>query len=255
MTTLTQFQDALIEAIYAQPSNDESLPAFAAQPGFQVYRNTVLKACIDALQANFPTVERLVGTIWLRDACSIYVRTHRPTDVRLMEYGADFPNFLEAFAPARELPYLPGVARLDRLWLDVHCAADEPPVDPASLATLDPVTLANIVLRVAPCARWQWFPDSPIYSIWRINREGGEWRNDIAWHGEGVLLTRPEGAVNWQAASAGVCAFLDACTRGWTLGRAALAACETEPALEVDRMFAQLLTSGCFAAAHAVNAP
>ena len=28
---------------------------------FAVYRNTVLKGCIDALQANYPTVGQLVG--------------------------------------------------------------------------------------------------------------------------------------------------------------------------------------------------
>jgi hypothetical protein len=33
----------------------------ARQPGFAVYRNTVLKGCIDALQANYPTVHALVG--------------------------------------------------------------------------------------------------------------------------------------------------------------------------------------------------
>ena len=31
------------------------------QPAFAVYRNTVMKACIDALQANYPAVTRLVS--------------------------------------------------------------------------------------------------------------------------------------------------------------------------------------------------
>jgi len=255
MTSLARFHDDFVKALYAQGSGGEPLPAFAAQRGFNVYRNTVLKTCIDALQANYPTIDRLVGSAWLRELCSAYVRLHRPTDVRLIEYGADFADFLERSSLEHELDYLPDVARLDRMWLDVHSAADEPCIDVDAVASIAPDALANTVLCVSPSARWRWFPAYPIYTIWRTNREVGEWRGDIAWQGEGVLMTRPDGAVRWQAASVGTCAFLDACAGGVSLARAAQAATEIEPALALDRMFAQLLTSGCFAADCAANAP
>jgi hypothetical protein len=255
VTPLAQFQDDFVRALYAQGPGEEPLPAFAAQRGFEVYRNTVLKTCIDALQANYPTLDRLVGSAWLRERCSAYVRLHRPTDVRLIQYGADFADFLERASLGPELGYLPDVARLDRMWIDVHGAADAACIDVDAVASIAPDALATTVLHVAPSARWRWFPVHPIYTIWRINREAGEWREDIAWQGEGVLMTRPDGAVRWQTASAGTCAFLDACADGVPLERAAQAATQIEPALAVDRMFAQLLTSGCFAADEAANAP
>jgi hypothetical protein len=34
-------------------------------PALAVYRNTVAKGCIDALQANYPAVHTLVGSDWL----------------------------------------------------------------------------------------------------------------------------------------------------------------------------------------------
>lgn len=66
---LSHFQDAFSAALFQgdidhsarSPSEVQALPALQAQPGFAVYRNTVLKACIDALQANYPTVNQLVG--------------------------------------------------------------------------------------------------------------------------------------------------------------------------------------------------
>ena len=255
MTSLAQFQDDFVRALYAQGPAEEPPPAFAAQPGFDVYRNTVLKTCIDALQANYPTIDRLVGSASLRGLCAAYVRLHRPTDVRLIQYGADFADFLERASLGRELGYLSDVARLDRMWLDVHGAADASSIDVDAIASIAPDALAITVLRVAPSARWRWFPVHPIYTIWRINREAGKWRKDMAWHGEGVLMTRLDGAVRWRDASAGTCAFLDACAAGIPLERAAQAAIQIEPALAVDRMFAQLLTSGCFAADDAANAP
>ena len=70
MTTSTsgalgRFQDAFAHALFAPET--ESAPevrALAAQPAFAVYRNTVMKGCIDALQANYPAVARLVGELF-----------------------------------------------------------------------------------------------------------------------------------------------------------------------------------------------
>lgn len=70
-TSLRQFQDAFALALLdplVQPA--ARIAQLARQPGFAVYRNTVMKACIDALQANFPSVARLVGEAWFRAAAT-----------------------------------------------------------------------------------------------------------------------------------------------------------------------------------------
>lgn len=69
-----------------------------------VYRNTVLKGMIDALLANFPTAERLVGSEWLSAAAREFALAHPPRVPSLLAYGAEFPAWLRGFAPARELP-------------------------------------------------------------------------------------------------------------------------------------------------------
>ena len=58
---LCAFQDAFAEALLAPSgavANSPELTRLIAQPGFAVYRNTVMKGCIDALQANYPAVGR-----------------------------------------------------------------------------------------------------------------------------------------------------------------------------------------------------
>ena len=104
------------------------LAGLVAQPGFAVYRNTVMKGCVDALQANYPSIAGLVGEAWFRAAAVVHARAHPPLRPTLLDYGAGFAEFLAAFEPARELPYLPDVARLDRCWTDAHVARDEVPV-------------------------------------------------------------------------------------------------------------------------------
>ncbi|MGH8808915.1 MAG: DNA-binding domain-containing protein, partial [Noviherbaspirillum sp.] len=96
---LTQFQDRFSQALFA-PEPAPDIAALARQPGFAVYRNTVMKGCIDALQANYPSVTRLVGEEWFRAAAAIYVVEHGPRDARLLYYGEQFPDFLEGFDPA-----------------------------------------------------------------------------------------------------------------------------------------------------------
>ena len=255
---LARFQDDFAHALLA--SEDEALqalPGLAGQPGFAIYRNTVLKACIDALQANHPAVARLVGQAWFRAAAGHYAQAHPPSDTRLLEYGADFAGFLRGFEPAAELPYLPGVARLDRLWIEAHVAADAPPLEAGAISKLVPEQLARAVLKPHPAARWAWFPAQPIYTLWRAQREAGEDEPvdlaEIAWQGEGALLTRPGDALAWIALDEAGCVFLDACAAGRPLGAAAQSALEAKPDTELAGLMAQLLRAGAFTSLHFIE--
>ena len=137
MSALASFQDAFAQALTAPDAPVSTyLGRLVSQPGFAVYRNTMMKGCIDALQANYPAVARLTGESWFRAAAAVYVRETPPDDPSLLRYGASFAAFLARFEPTRELPYLPDVATLDRLWTVAHMARDEPVLDAALLAQL-----------------------------------------------------------------------------------------------------------------------
>jgi hypothetical protein len=246
--SLESFQDAFVEALFGTESSE--MKSLTAQPGFAVYRNTVLKGTTDALVANFPTIERLVGTDWLQGAAALHARLSPPMDPRLLYYGADFPAFLDSFEPAREMPYLGDVARLDLLWTHVHCAADEPGIDMNTLAQLASTDLASIGLTPRAACRWIWFPHSPAYTIWRVNREQLHMPEELNWQAEGALLTRKAGRLHWQAASAADCAFLDACAAQLPLGLAADRAIEVEPDVNLENLIVRLVSADAFAAAH-----
>ncbi|MEJ8859705.1 DNA-binding domain-containing protein [Variovorax robiniae] len=237
---LAAFQSGLAAALLDQ---DAKL-ALASQPAFAVYRNTVMKGCLYALEANYPSVARLVGSDWFRAAAAIYVTTRPPRDGRMLNYGADFPDFLAGFEPAGDLPYLPGVARLDQAWTQAHVAADADPIDGAWLAALSPEALGNVRIAPHPAARWQWFADAPIYTIWQRNRSASDNADEIAWLGEGALLTRPQDAVIWREASLADCAFLDACAEGMPLADAAVAAVTAQADADIADLLFGLLRAG-----------
>ncbi|MBK6982435.1 MAG: putative DNA-binding domain-containing protein [Betaproteobacteria bacterium] len=244
---LARFQDAFSRALLApDAAPDEAIAGLVVQPAFAVYRNTVMKGCIDALQANFPSVARLVGEEWFRAAASVHAATALPTEASLLRYGDTFPGFLAGFAPAAELPYLADVARLDRFWTEAHAAADEEVLDLAAIAAVGPDQLADATLHPHAAARWAWFADAPIYTIWRRNREQSDDASEFEWRGEGALLTRPGDAVRWTALSAAGCRFLDACAKGEPVATALDAALETDAGLNPLPLLSALLETGAF---------
>jgi len=235
------FEDDFVTALF-----DSTAPApVSGQAAFAVYRNTVMKGCIDTLQANYPAVQRLTGEHWFRRAAAAYVRSSPPTSPVMLTYGEGFDRFLREFAPAADLTYLPDVALLDRLWLQCHVASDAAVVDGSALTGMDPSVMAASVLRPHPAARWRYFESCPAYTIWSRNRAQVD-VGDLDWKPEGALLTRPDETVRWIAAGAEVCALLDSCARGETLEQAAQACLTANPQADLIRIIATLIEQGAF---------
>lgn len=248
-TTLRDFQDDFARALFEASGSDARprLRAIAAQPGFAVYRNTVMKGCIDALQANFPAVQAIVGEEWFRAAAAVYVKGHPPRTPTLLEYGEDFEAFITGFEPAVSLPYLSHVAKLDRYWTEAHIARDEAPLVPEGLAGLDAEALARCRLHPHASARWAYFEDAPAATIWRCNREGdAQSLAEIDWRGEGLLLVRPHAAVEAVDLDAAGCAFISACAEGGTLADAAALALACDANTDLSALIARLLGAGAF---------
>lgn len=240
------YEDAFVSALMdpAAPGPD----GLAIQAAFAVYRNTVMKGCVDALQGNYPAVTRLLGEQGFRAIASAFVRIHPPGTPLMVSYGEGFDAFLSAHEVAVELPYLPAVAKLDRFWTQCHLARSGPVLPVDALTGMDPDAIAACVLHVHPAARWEYFEDCPAYSIWSRNRVEDANQDDLDWQAEGALLTRPFDSVQWTTLDAGACALLDSCARGQSLDDAAAECLRRNPEADLTRIIATLLRHGAFAA-------
>jgi hypothetical protein len=89
-----------------------------------VHRNNVVSSLIDALADAFPVTQAMVGSEFFRAMAAVFVRRHPPRSRVLAHYGSDLPAFIERFEPARPLPYLPDLARLEHARLRACHAAD-----------------------------------------------------------------------------------------------------------------------------------
>lgn len=237
---------AAIEAWRSGELPDETLPE-AFDPGFAVYANTGLQACIAALEANFPSVAQWLGEPWFRPLAGHFARLHPPTDVRLILYGETFAEFLRECEPDSDWPYLQHLAQLDRMWTQAHVAADAVPLDFARWAAQDPGRLAAAPLQLAPSTHWHGDTALPVWDLWTTARAADIERFTLPWRGQAVLITRPVDEVLCCEIDAAGCAFLQACAQGLPLADAAEAALQAAPEADLQVLLSTLFAQGAFA--------
>lgn len=136
-------------------------------PRYAVHRNNVVASLIDALQTSFPVTLQLVGVDFFRGMARSFVLS-QPLHSRILVWvGRDFPAFIEGFAPARGLAFLPDLARLEWLRICAYHAADQSSLSPQALAQplSHPDSLAQLRLSLHPSVQLLNSPFA-VYSIW-----------------------------------------------------------------------------------------
>ena len=215
--------------------------------GLAIYRNTVFKGLADAIAASFPTVLKVVGEDWMRQAAIRFARANPPDRAALVQYGVAFPQWLAGFEPAGDMPYLADLARLDRLWTEVHLAADCEPMGGGELAALAPDTYTDVTLRLVPAVRIARF-DTSVVDLWLALRPR-ETPDDVELkpYGQFALLWRPTGEVRTKILTPAAFSFLTGCANGDSLASAAEVAVALGSPQEFSLLFADLIASGVFA--------
>ncbi len=121
------------------------------------------------LQAKFPATERIVGEDFFAAMARVFVTAHPPRSKILHTYGDDFGDFIAAFEPAAELPYLADVARLEAARTRAYHAADADPLTAAAFRTSrSGPAIGSMRLTLHPslqivCSR------HPVVTIWSMN--------------------------------------------------------------------------------------
>ena len=248
MTTLhsqDQFAMALLDPSHPVPRGITTARGEADETRFAVYRNNVMVSLSKALAQRFPVTVRLVGENFFNGMARAFVRNSPPASPLMFAYGDGFPDFIQDFAPAAVLPYLPDVARLEAAWSRAYHAADAEPLDLDRLAMAGSTDLAIIRLDPHPAAALVGSPYA-IGSIWQAHH-GETVRIDTANTPEHVLVTRRAFDVAVFIIAAADAAFAEALFSGATLGEAGAATLVTHPDFDFGRCLVGLASLGAFA--------
>jgi hypothetical protein len=179
-----------------------------------VYRNNILGNYRRALAATYPVVQRLVGGSLFDAAIAAFVRAHPSRHGDVNRYGGELARFLGAYPPARELAYLPDVARLEWAIDQANIAADASSLDLAALAAVPLDTLGELRFALHPSAQIV-KSRYPIFRIWQVNQTGfsGDDHVDPGSGGDALLVRRAPDGVTIERLAPGEHAFLAALAR------------------------------------------
>jgi hypothetical protein len=237
--TQAEFAAALFSAHAPVPPSIKGSALRRADRRFAVYRNNVTVGLVEALAARFPVVKRLVGDEFFAALARNYVRHEPPLSPLLIHYGATFANFVQHFEPAKPLPYLADVARLEYArGRAYHCADVDPlPREVFSALSGDRVGAARLTLHPSVSVIGSAFP---LFSIWQVNQARAVSPVED-WRAEAVLVARPLVEVKTLRLNAGIAAFLTALQSGRTIAEAAEAGSAGAPEFDAAEGLAELI--------------
>ncbi|MDE1948309.1 MAG: putative DNA-binding domain-containing protein [Burkholderiales bacterium] len=218
------FSSALLDPCLPCPAGLRAWNGSDPAARFAVHRNNVVGSLIDALADNFPVVQQLVGEEFFRAMAGLYVRRAPPESPVLAFYGAGFPSFIAEFDPARGLPYLADMARLEAARVQAYHAADaeQASADSVALALASGERIGELRLECHPSLRtlssaWS------VVSLWAAH-QGAEFEALEVDRPECALVVRLDLEVLVLPAPAATDVFVAALGQARSLGDAAGAA-------------------------------
>lgn len=217
--------------------------ARAATGALAVYRNTVVRGAVEALRANFPVVEQIIGAEMFESLAVDFATACPPRTPVLALYGRELAEWLEQQPWMEDLPYLADVARVERLHVESLFAADAEPVAEFP-RRIDP----GRKVQLHPAARFAWL-STPGMSIWLAHQQPMAAAIAPDWKPEGALFARPSPFV-MHAPRIGRTAHR--LLSGIRLGEAAVASIAAAkrlyPLEDANAVFASLANLGVFVA-------
>ena len=247
------FAAALLEPAHPGPAGLRTWNGSDPQARLAVYRNNVVSSLVDALADTFPVVQLLVGEAFFRAMAATFVRRSPPRSCVLATYGEHLPDFIDTFEPARSLPYLADMARLEFARVRAWHAADAPVAAAEALAQAlgwgD--RLAEVRLKLHPAVSLV-ASRHAVVSLWAAHQGDAAQIEAMP----AIDVDRPETALVLRTGldvlvlpmPPGAAAFVQAAGVGVGLGEAAARGMKYDAAFDLAATLSMLITHGALSA-------
>lgn len=210
---------------------------------FAIHRNNIAVSLTEVLVSHFPVSYRIVGDSFFAWMAQEFVARHKPATPLLMNYGDEFPAFIENFAPAGDVPYLADVARLELAWIRSYHSIEQISLGVEALKPLSPEGLMAARIVLHPSVQFIRSP-YPVATMWVAHQPGNEPVALEQCEAEDVLVLRPGAEVLMHRLPAGAAVFLSAIKDNEPIGRAGELALVGSPEFDFGSSLVDLLTTG-----------
>ena len=243
------FTAALLDPALPCPPGLRAWNGSDPKPRLAVYRNNLVGSLIDALADTFPVAQELVGEAFFRAMAGVFVRQAPPRSRILAHYGEGFAEFVEQFEPARPVPYLADVARLELAYVRAYHAADAEPVSSEvvglALASGDRMGDLRLVCHPSVTVLSSRYA---VVSLWAAHQGTGDLGAVDPDSGEAAIVLRQKLDVVVLRLPPGAVEFVAASQQGHRLGDAAASAMHADAAFDLSATLALLMRHGALTA-------
>jgi hypothetical protein len=190
-----------------------------------IYGDAYRARLVEALEANYPALAKLLGETDFATLGAQYVQAHDSTFFSIRYYGAALAEFLGAHPDYAAAAVLAELARWEWAMTEVFDAADAEPIDTTALGSVSPDRWADL--------RFDWHPSLRrlglawnVPQIWKA-LTGDTERPEVSLHPQPVqwLLWRHELQTFFRSLSEAEAAALDAARTGETFGELCVLLC------------------------------
>jgi len=240
MPTLRDLQIDFATAIFNNNGEDadftQNLVDGELSPDRQldIYRKNVFGCLTDALKITYPVIAKLVGAEFFEHLTDEFNRKTPSKSGNLHRFGGELADFIAQFPAARELVYLPDVAKLEWACHQVFFSGDHPPLQSARLALVPEDRQEQLNFHLHPATRLM-ASQFPIHQIWETNQEGftGGPAVDLDSGGVCLLVRRNGYQAVLQPLAQGEWSFLNSCQAGDDLSQATSNARKMDPHFDI----------------------
>jgi Putative DNA-binding domain len=226
------FAERLVDLTMPLPKGVTSWADPTPKRRFGVYRGNMRGALGEAIAVRYPVVQRLVGEPFFLAMAREFAVNNLPRSPVLIDYAANFSDFIEGFEAAKSLPYLADVARLESAYWQAYHADDVEPISAEEFGKLDTNTLHELRFEMLPSFAVV-RSSFPIVAIWRTNTEDDEIAAIDLTLSEDALVVRPRLDVEVRGLPSGAGLFLSLLHQGVALGEAVGVSTDASPGFDL----------------------
>ena len=226
-----------------------------AEARLNIHRHHVLHSLTEALKANFPVVCSVVDPRFFAYAADAFIRSNPPAGPCLFEYGNTFAEFLSGFEPARGLPYLADLARLEWAAVEAKFAPDALSITAENLRHVAVLDYPNLSFALDPSLRLL-HAQSPVQKIWAADQGPEEPQSiDLGTEQAWLMVRRRNEVIEITSIDPATFAFITALQSGRPLAAAGEAGLAADPFFDMATALRRLLVEDAFVGFSVLSTP
>ena len=246
MNTLRDLQIDFATAIFNNSGEDANFTQnlvdgeISSNRQLDIYRKNVFGCLTDALKIAYPVIIKLVGAEFFDRLAEEFIRQTPSKSGNLHNFGGELAEFIAELPSARELVYLPDVAKLEWACHEVFFSEDHLPLQSDRLALVPEGQQDQLKFHLHHASRLV-ACNVRVHRIWENNQEGftGDPAVDLDSGGVWLMVRRKDYQAVLQPLTQGQWSFLNSCQAGDDLSQASADAQKVDSHFDIGETLKQ----------------